>query len=68
MNGAKSNYQRAATRGKAAGDPNTNIYEQNLDRVTKALADEIWDAHHDDAMRAFLYEEVDNICKHSPDE
>ena len=35
---AKSNYQRAATKGKAASDPNTNIYEQNLDRVTKALA------------------------------
>lgn len=36
---AKSNYQRAATTGKALNDPNTRIYEQNLDRVTKALAE-----------------------------
>lgn len=35
---AKSNYQRAATTGKALNDPNTRIFEQNLERVTKALA------------------------------
>jgi len=35
---ARENYERAATLGKAGGDPNTNIYEQNLARVTKALA------------------------------
>jgi uncharacterized protein len=34
---ARSNYERAATLGKANGDANTNIYQQNLDRVTKAL-------------------------------
>lgn len=35
---AKANYDRAATTGKTLNDPNTRIYEQNLDRVTKALA------------------------------
>jgi predicted alpha/beta superfamily hydrolase len=35
---AKNNYERAATIGKRASDPNTRIYEQNLERVSKALA------------------------------
>ena len=35
---AKENYARAATLGKQSSDPNTNIYEQNLGRVTEALA------------------------------
>lgn len=35
---AKENYQRAATIGKKVSDPNTAIYEQNLNRVATALA------------------------------
>ena len=35
---AKENYSRAAAIGKKINDPNTAIYEQNRERVTKALA------------------------------
>lgn len=35
---AKNNYERAATIGRSASDPNTRIYEQNLERVSTALA------------------------------
>jgi predicted alpha/beta superfamily hydrolase len=35
---AKESYGRAASIGKKVGDPNTNVYEQNRDRVAKALA------------------------------
>ena len=40
---------------------------REFQRITKALADEIWDAHHDDTMRAFLYGEVILVCEYSPD-
>ena len=36
---AKENYARAAAIGKSVADPNTRIYEENLARVTKALAE-----------------------------
>jgi len=34
---ALANYERAAVLGKENADPNTNVYEQNRDRVAKAL-------------------------------
>jgi hypothetical protein len=35
---ARENYARAAELGKKAGDPNTQIYERNRDRVATALS------------------------------
>lgn len=36
---AKENYARAAEIGRTISDPNTRIYEENLNRVTKALGE-----------------------------
>ncbi|HUP47005.1 MAG TPA: alpha/beta hydrolase-fold protein [Thermoanaerobaculia bacterium] len=38
LKAAKENYARAAKLGKETSDPNTAVYEQNLARVTRALA------------------------------
>ncbi len=35
--GARDHYQKAVRRGRAADDPNTPVYEQHLDAVTRKL-------------------------------